>query len=845
MSPVASSPPHWFASSYAPPRGVYDELMSSPGVLRPQWEEFREALRHLSADEFERRARQAERMLHENGVTFNVFGESEERQRPWRLDLLPLVLSDDEWSLVERSLSQRGRLLSALIDDLYGPQRSLHERWLPHEVVYAHPGFQRAFHGLPRTQEPSLLLYAAELARSPNGQWWVMADRADCPAGPGYALENRIITARMLPQVVHRVSVQRLAPFFIRLQNALKRRAPRAIENPRIVLLSMGPRHSLYFEDVYLARYLGYTLVEGSDLAVRDDQVFLKTLSGLMPVDVVLSRGFESGIDPLELGGYAPQGVSGILQAVRNGSVAVANTPGCGLIESPVFMAFLPVLCRRLLGEELLTPSIATWWMGAAAARQEVYERFDELVIKPAFQASGSEEILPRNLSSDERASLKARIEARPYNFVAQEHVARSSAPVWHEGRLTVGHMAYRCFLVSDGADYSLMPGALIRVAGDTTPMQLSITAGAGSKDLWIQSGGPVDPVTLLVRDDQPVPLRRTGAMFPSRVADDLYWLGASLDRSDFLTRLLRSVIDRLTIEDDAGCPELPQLVRALVDQGQIEPGFAVPELSAQLPAIEETLPQSLLDDSEPRGLARAMSELQRLAARTRDWLSPETWRKLNQSAETFRKSKITRWDDLADVIGVLGTLQFDLASVGGLIHNGMIRGPAWRFLDMGRRIERALNVASLIRSTMLEDDPPSREVLRAVIEILDCRMTYRSRYLDNIQPNAVFDLAITDETNPNSIGFQLAQLSEHVDALPQDAGSPLRTEEKRLVMSAVHGVRMLTQDALADVGREELSEALAQIDERMRMLSTVLNRRYLVHAGGPQQMLGDSEPRA
>jgi uncharacterized circularly permuted ATP-grasp superfamily protein/uncharacterized alpha-E superfamily protein len=845
LSLATSTPPHWFTQSYTPPRGVYDELASAPGVLRPQWEEFRDALRHLSAEEFERRARQAERMLYENGVTYNVFGESEERQRPWRLDLLPLVLPDEEWNGVERSLSQRGRLLNALIDDLYGPQRSLRERWLPHEAVFAHPGFHRAFHGLPRGDEPSLLLYAAELARSPNGQWWVMADRAEAPAGPGYALENRIITARMLPQVVHRVSVQRLAPFFIRLQNALKRRAPRSTENPRIVLLSMGPRHSLYFEDVYLARYLGYTLVEGSDLAVRDDQVFLKTLSGLMPVDVIFSRGFEGGIDPLELGGYAPQGVSGLLQAVRNGSVAVANTPGCGLIESPVFMAFLPVLCRRLLGEELLTPSIATWWCGEPAALQEVYARFDELVIKPAFQASGSEEILPNKLSTEEKVKLKARIEAKPYNFVAQETVARSSAPVWQDGGLRMGHMAYRCFLVADGGDYSLMPGGLIRVNTDTTPMQLSITAGSGSKDLWIQSGGPVEQVSLLMRDDQPVPLRRTGAMFPSRVADDLYWLGSSLDRSDFLTRLLRSVIDRLTIEDDAGCPELSQLVRALVDQGQIEPGFAVPELSAQLPPIEEAIPQSLRDDSEPRGLARAMSELQRLAARTRDWLSPETWRKLNQSAVTFRTAKITRWDDLADVIGVLNTLQFDLASVGGLMHLGMIRGPAWRFLDMGRRIERALDIASLVRSTMLEDDAPTREVLRAVIEVLDCRMTYRSRYLDNIQPNAVFDLAITDETNPNSIGYNLAQLSEHVDALPQDGSTPLRTEEKRLVMAAVHAVRMLTPDALADVEREELADSLHNIEEHVRNLSAVLNRRYLVHAGGPQQMLTESPPRA
>ena len=835
--------PHWFSQPYQPPPGVYDELMLEAGQLREQWVEFREAARQLPSDEFERRTRQAERILYENGVTYNVFSEGQELQRPWMLDLLPVILAEAEWDQVESSLSQRARLLNLIIDDLHGEQRSVQEGWLPHEVVYAHPGFQRCFHGLPRRGEPSLMLYSAELARSPNGQWWVMADRSEAPGGPGFALENRIITARMLPQVMHRVGVQRLAPFFIRLQNALKRRASRTTENPLIVLLTMGPRHSLYFEDVYLAQYLGYTLVEGSDLAVRNEQVFLKTVSGLEQVDVILSRSFESGIDPLEQGGYAPQGVSGMLSAIRAGNVSFANTPGCGLIESPIVMAFLPILCRKLLGEELKTPSIATWWCGHEKARQTVFDRFDDLVIKPAFSASGSEELLPAELPAAEREKLIARIEARPCEFVAQEKVARSSTPMWRDGRMEVGHVAYRSFLVADGDRYSLMPGGLIRIAPDTRPMELSITAGAGSKDLWVRAEGPVDEVTLRLPDHQPVELKRTGARFPSRVADDLYWLGNALDRGDFLTRLLRSTLDRLTVEDEATCPELPLFIRALADQGQIEPGYALQDLRKPLPDIDEALPLSLLDDSEPRSLARSVSELQRLAARTRDWLSPETWQRLNQAAVSFRRSKVSHWDDLGEVIGILDHLQFDLASATGLIDGGMIRGPSWRFLELGRSIERARNVAALIRSTLLEERPPGREVLKGVIEVLNCRMTYRSRYLDNIQPNAVFDLAITDETNPNSIGFQLAALVAHVDTLPHVGRSPLRTEEKRLVMAAVHIVRMLTPEDLADPARTEIRDAVERLEQHLKALSDVINRRYLVHAAVPRQMLAEGGP--
>ena len=834
--------PHWFLPSYTPPPGVYDELHDPTGKLRPQWEEFRSASRHLSAAEFERRERQAERMLYENGVTYNAFGESAERQRPWRLDLVPLLVAREEWEQVAAALNQRAKLLSRLIDDVYGPQRCIQEGWLPHEVVFCASLLSA---GLSRFGARSGTVADALRGRAGAFSERTMVGDGRPGRGPGRSRLRAGEPHHHCPHVVAGDPSSWRTAVGPVLHAAAERpeaaRAPRASENPRIVLLTMGPRHSLYFEDVYLARYLGYTLVEGGDLAVRDNQVFLKTLSRLVPVDVVFSRGFESGIDPLELGGNAPQGVSGVLNAIRSGNVAYGNTPGCGLVESPVIMAFLPTLCRKLLGEELRTPSIATWWCGQESALREVQARFDELVIKPAFLASGSEEILPGMLSRTEKAALQARIAARPYDFVAQEKVARSAAPVWEANGLQLGHVAFRSFLVADDDhEYSLMPGGLIRVAPNTEPMQLSISAGASSKDLWVESSGPVEQVTLLVPEDEPVPLRRTGTMFPSRVADDLYWLGSSLDRCDFLTRLLRSVMDRLAIEDEAGCPELSQLLRALVDQGQLEPDYVVPELSADLPPIEEALPLGLVSDVAPGGLGRAMQELRRLAARTRDWLSTETWRKLNQTAEKFLSAKLTRWDDLADVINLLTELQFDLASVSGLIQNGMIRGPSWRFLELGRRIERARSVGSLIRSTMLELEVPSREVLKAVIEILDCRMTYRSRYLDNIQPNAVFDLAITDETNPNSIGFQLAELAPHIDALPQEADHPLRTEEKRLLMGAVHLVRMLTPEELAESSREQLRDILSDLDGRLRSLGEVLVRRYLVHAGGPRQLLSE-----
>jgi uncharacterized circularly permuted ATP-grasp superfamily protein/uncharacterized alpha-E superfamily protein len=829
--------------TYAPPPGVFDEVYAAPKSPRPHWRRFLDTFQRVPPDVFSQRSAQADRLLLENGVTYNVFGDGKESQRPWRLDLLPFVIGSEEWSRLEHALDQRARLLDLVIRDLYGPQRLIRQRHLPPEIIFAHPGFVRPFHGLRPESESALLLYSAELARSADGQWWVMADRTEAPPGAGYALENRIVTSRTIPQLMHRVGVQRLAPFFIRLQNALKKRAVRPGGSLRIVLLTSGTRHPHYFEDVYLARYLGLTLVEGGDLATRDERVFVKTLGGLLPVDVIFSRGSEAGLDPLELGGGAPHGVPGLLQAIRKGHVQVTNTPGCALVESPVFMAFLPGLCRHLLGETLAAPSIATWWCGQAEHRQYVLDHLEKLVLKPAFQRSGGDEFLPELLSSEAVAQLRAQINDRPYDFVAQEKVARSAAPVWHNGGVRCGHVAVRTFLVSDEAGYSLLPGGLIRIAPTTEPMELSITAGDGSKDLWVLADGPVEPVTLLVPEDQPVPLRRTGAMFPSRVADDLFWLGQSLDRADFLCRLLRSVVERLTAESEEDLPELPVLVRALAYQGQIEPGFAVDDFSEQLPALEEGLPRAVFDSSEPRGITQAVSEMLRLASEARDWLSPDTWRTIHQVATEFLYGNAQRRSDLADLLATLNQVLVDLASVSGLIQDGMIRGPAWRFLDMGRRIERGRDTIGIVRSTLMSGKVADKSVLRALLEVLDCRMTYRSRYLDNLQQNAVMDLAVTDETNPHSVAFQALTVAEHVDALPRDMLSPLRTEEKRAAMAAVHAVRMITPDQLAETPPTSVEEVLATLDQQFRTLSETLTRTYLLHSGVPRQITEDPPP--
>ncbi len=823
------------------PEFVFNEVYSADGIPRLHWQKFLNALRVVPTAEFGRRNEQADRMLRENGVSYHSTSGGGPAARPWRLDLLPMLITSADWSVIEDSLQQRARLLNLLIADVYGPRSLIADGTLPPEVLYANPEFLRPFCDIGRPDQVPMFLYAAELARSADGQWWIMADRSEAPAGPGFALENRIVSSRTIPASFKQIPVERLAPFFFRLQNSLRRRAPRATDSPRIVLLSSGPGHPYYFEDVYLARYLGYTLVEGGDLAVRNDIVFLKTLSGLIPVDIVLARCAESGLDPLELGGYASHGVTGLLNAVRAGNVAVANTPGCGIVGAPVFMAFLPQLCERLLGEPLKLPSISTWWCGDPASLELVLSRLHDLVIKPAFQKSGGEEIIVSDLAEERRDRLAARLRAEPFAFVAQEKITRSGVPVWTESGIRCGHAAVRAFLVEDENAWHLMPGGLIRIAPDSGPMQLSVAAGDGSKDLWVIADGKVDPVSLLTPPDQPADLRRTSALFPSRVADNLFWLGRSLDRCDFLGRLVRALAERLIGEGSVDPAEIRFLTRALSEQGQLEPGFVVDGLESQLPSLSDALPLAVYDPNEFGGLAKTVQELTRLASLVRDWISPDTWHRINVTAAAFLIDPGTELRDLADVVNSSNAAVGEIASVSGLIADGMNRGPSWRFLEIGRCIERAGATARLLLSADLKRRPVDPGLLRTLVEVLDVRMTYRFRYRDNLQRNAVLDLAITDDTNPRSLAFQIDRLVAHVDRLPGYNANPLRSEEMRLVMQAAHAVRMLTADDLAAGPPKAVLSALRTVDDCMIRLSDTLTGKYLVHSGPPRQFTDHS----
>ncbi len=829
---------------YEPLPGLHDEMMGPGQNVRGHWLPFLQALNHLGPEEVARRWEDARQLIRENGITYNVYGDPRGFERPWALDPIPLLLSATEYETLQAGLVQRARLLERILADLYGPQRLLLGGLLPPELVFAHPGFLRPCHGVSPPGGRHLHFYAANLARSPDGQFWVLGDRTQAPSGAGYTLENRIVQSRMLPDVFRDCKVQRLAQFFITLQQTLQASAPQHRDNPRIVLLTPGHFNETYFEHAYLAQYLGYSLVEGGDLTVRGDGVYLKLLGGLLPVDVILRRLDDDYCDPLELRRDSFLGVPGLVQAVRAGKVAVANPLGSGLIETPALMPFLPGLCQHLLGEPLRMPSVACWWCGEAKVRDHVLANLRKLVIKPAFPASGFEPIFGEKLSAGQHKALADRIRARPWDYVGQEQLALSTTPVLTDRSLQPRRFVFRSFLAAEGSEsFVVMPGGLTRVAAAPGALVVSMQQGGGSKDTWVESSGPICTLSLLPAKAGPVELSRGGSDLPSRTADNLYWLGRYVERTEGCVRLLRSIFVRLTEQTGlAEVPELPALLRALTDQTMTYPGFVGAGAEARLAAPEKELFSVIFDGIRPGSLQGTLGVLQRVSRMVRDRISPDTWRTLGRLKLPDLKAVAPEATaTLSDVLEMLEDLVINLTAFSGLTGENMTRSQGWKFLDMGRRLERGAHTIRLLQSTLITNWAPEGPLLEALLEIAESSMTYRRRYRSALQTAPVLDLLLADETNPRSLAYQLAALFGHVGDLPREHAGPRRASEEGLVMLALTDLRLADLEILASANNEgvrtNLDDLLTKLADQLPLFSDKITENYLTHVQAVRQM--------
>ena len=873
------------------PGGQIDEMLNRDGQINPHWYAFVQALDTLGLAEMESRDKEVKRLLRENGVTYVLHGERQ-KHRPWELDPIPFIISNTDWQAISEGLTQRAELLNLILMDLYGERTLIKDGVIPPEVVYAHAGFLRACVGFAPSGFPFLLNYAADLARGSDGKMWILSDRAQAPSGAGYALENRTVLARALPNLFGEVGVHRLSFFFRALQNSVAdlqyqlesavRIASHQIDNPHVVVLTPGPLNEAYFEHAYLANYLGYTLVQGDDLTVWDGRVWLKSLDGLRPVDIILRRVDDTFCDPLELRQDSQLGVAGLLEVIRQGNVVVINPPGSGVLENPGLMPFLPNISKRLMGEDLRLPSVATWWCGEPKQHEYVLANLEALVIKTIHRQPGERSLFGTQLSKAELDALRSQINANPHLYVGQEHVHLSTTPSLIDGKLEPRRAILRSFLFAEKDGYAVMPGGLTRCAGERGELTISIQDGGVSKDTWVLASEPEPHVSLWQRRISEVrgPASTNPAGLSSRAAENLFWVGRYAERAEGQARLLRIMLDKVKMgkmgletstlgevppstvfteivgEDAREVSELAYL-RSMLDSltglRSSHPGF----VNKDEQSLESELLSIMRDTENTGSLVSTLQALLSAAYAVRDRWSTDTWRVMNNIEDLCATlDKNVHGDGSTDAqiltdlalqeteLASLDQLMIFLSALSGLYAESMTQTIGWISLDMGRRIERALLLIMLCRSSLVavQDDWIERLLLESVLAAAESLITYRSRYRVALHFPTVLELLLLDEHNPRSLLYQLKRLEEQIGALPRERLGYRLSEEEQLILEALTQLQLsntvdLSERSEHTTQRRGLEKLLVRLAQILIAISDVLTQTYFSHVQGPQQL--------
>lgn len=833
----------------------HDEVFDEDRQPRAHWQTLLEDFAQLGPEMLASRFEEAQNLLHENGVTFNPYEDDPGQLRSWQLDSMPWVISTHEWEELEAGLKQRSRLLEHLLDDLYGERRVINEGLLPPELVFTHPGFLFAAADAPSLLErPLLIFHGTDIVRDQYGRWQVMADWTQSPSGAGYALENRITLARALPSIYRDAPIKRLAGFLQAQHRCLASLANTQREQPNIVLLSPGPGSAGYFEHAWLANYMNFALVEGDDLVVRDGQVAMRTLGGLTQVDVIVRQINDPWCDPLELRADSLLGVPGLLQAARNGEVRIANALGAGVLEHPALSAFLPRLCRHFLGEELILPCRETLWCGNADSIETISKSMDDWLLRDISRPGKI--LRPDQMGLDALKELRSDLSRRPHLFTAQRLLSSAVTPGFNPQTrvLERQHTTLRFFSLVEPDDlkkpvsqrnFRIMPGGLAWVGEPGAPLLQSRTV----KDVWVLAPVPQPHISLLRQAQGPIVVTRDGKDLPCRVAESLFWMGRYGERLDARSRLLREALARLLQEDrhESGSNVLPDLLTALdialdFDESAIapEPPLGYGRFSREYLATRDRLLQ-LFSDDQPNGLPVLFGHFVRNSRAVRDHLGDDTWRAINSMRQRFNTISRTR----GVVVGQrhLEAMMIDLSAFFGLCNETMPHHYGWRFLDIGRFIERTVGSLELLKLALITASQPGIPLWEVVLSTTDNFTVYRRRYRSQLHPSAILDLLLFDETNPRSIGYMLKRLGRQIEKLPTPGSSPYRNLETRLVIQATSALHLVDIEKLSNLersaeARAALASLLDGLIEPLAGLSDAISHSHFSHVESPRQLV-------
>ena len=824
-----------FLENYKSKPGTFDELMTSEGQIRAHWQTFSDKFSLINTEEQKKLSEKLKRLVHENGLAHDVFSDPDGKAQPWQIDLVPVVISADEWQWLSKAVSQRARLFNELLKDIYSEQKLMQDGSIPARMVFSDTSFIKPCMNVLDDHEP-LYFFAVDVARNYDGSWRVIDSHTETPAGLGFAIANRVVHSKVLGDVFEACNILREASFFQKILANL----PDYIdtEDPDIAILSHGLQHGDYFSHAYLARYLGYRLIEGSDLRVVGNNIFLKTLNGLLPIDAIIRCVDSEQSDPLELDPSGFLGPPDFVQALRKKPTLITNTLGSGIIENRGLSYHIPTLCQKVLGEELMMFDAERLWLGDPQNRQAIIQNMDGYIIRSVHEGTGRPGVARHgqklsDLTEDQRKEIINEIQLRGERLIAERVLGFATSPVVGENGLTPAPYAMRLFAIRNGDNYELLPGGLAMTVNPETSVALNAPEGQ-ARDVWVTADENVGEYkSLLIPNINIKEIDRNNANLPSRVADNLYWLGRYVERAEWTMRLMRSAM--IQAEEERGLvPDVDAIrktLELLIAKESVP--IELPPEEAGRPQIDELVGILRASNVGTFGLKGILERILQVAQLIRDRLSLEAWEALN----TFKNNPLW-WQDAVpirtdDSVDLLNEGIRILAAFSGIIQENMTRNYGWRFLEIGRRLERAVNYSEVLETLFAEKTDEQNEASRLffILKLADSLITYRSRYRFSPDLSLVLDLLIIDENNPRSLCFQLAEISDHINALPKSSDDAVRTQEQKIILELMTDARLVNVKDIVAVdengSRPDLKKILEDQINNLPLLSDVLSRRY------------------
>lgn len=785
------SDPNALLQAYARTVSGADEMLAPDGTVQPVWRNLIAHLNTLSSESLLRRFARGDQYLRDAGILYRQYDESLSSEREWPLSHVPVLLEEREWQHISKGLIERANLLEDIVRDFYGDNELVSSGQLPATLLTQNPAWLRPMVGAGAAGVNYLNFLSFEIGRGPDGKWWVISDLVEAPSTAGFAIENRIAMSRVFPNFFAGSNVYRLASFFRTFQDTLY--ALKGRKEGDIALLSPGPMNQNYAEHAYVARYLGLLLVEGDDLTVSDGKVMVRTVAGLKPISLLWNRVPSAMSDPLELAAESMIGTPGLLQALRRRSLKMVNAVGAGVLETRALMAFLPKIARTRLGHDLMMPNIATWWCGQDSQRDHVMAHADRMMVGSAFSTTPlmsdpATTVMAEPANADRMRSL---LESSGRDLVGQEAITLSSTPTFEHGQLVARPMGLRIFLCRKGDSWDVMPGGYARISAGADAKALTMQRGGKVADVWVIGDAPVPTQSLLDPSSATNKTRTPAPTLPSRAADNLFWLGRYIERSEKNMRLFRAYYARISDGAEHANPMLQFMRESLMEDVEPDPDAMGARFSA------------------PLGQALAS------ATRISDRFSPDGMMALRALVKKTREleQRSLPVDDIP--LEVSGLLR-QITGFAGLVHENMYRSEGWRFLSLGLSLERSASMCAILAATTAPDAPGG--ALDLALEIGDSVVAHRTRFSIAAHPHSVTELLGLDPENPRSVRYHVSRAKQHIAALPHmDAGHGLSTAARKVLLVetqlATTTPSLVTPEVLSDLKRDiwDISDALSE----------------------------------